>query len=175
MLLQEQNKSTLWSTPGVNIDLSPSAFKPKTASSSNTSMNQMTTSTVPGAYGSPQQTKPNYNVNLSGINSSMGSMSMGTGPGMGMRPQMMGTPMGYQYGGMGTGMPGGMGMGMSGGMGMGTGMSGGMGMGTGMSGGMGMGTGMSGGMGTGMAGGGMGMGTGMPYMMPGGGYGMRPS
>ena len=157
----------------MNIDLGVDSFKAKPIPSSTKSMNQMTSSQA-GAS-STQQTKPNYNVNMSGLTTSMGSMSMGTGATMGMRPPAMGAPMGYQYGG-----------GVSGGMGMGGGMSGGMGMGGGMSGGMGMGSGMSGGMGSGVPSG-MGYGGyggGMPYMTPGGyvqnpqfmgGPGMRPS
>lgn len=111
----EPSKSSLWNTPGVSIDLDNlMSITPKVTTSTNPTMNQMSTgstsrstgqtghtSSIPTSY----QSQPNYNVNMAALNTSMSGMSMGIG--MGMRPPTgmstgpyMGAPMGpnYSYG-----------------------------------------------------------------------------
>ena len=90
------------------------SITPKATTSTNPTMNQMSTgsigrstgqtghtSSIPTSY----QSQPNYNVNMAAHNTSMSGMSMGIG--MGMRPPTgmstgpyMGAPMGpnYSYG-----------------------------------------------------------------------------
>lgn len=123
-----QPSSSVWSSPGVNIDLDNLAvFKPKSSASAAPTMNELSVSSR-GSSSSPSHllpsSKPNYNVDTSGLASPMASMNlssspsgmgmhqargmgMGVAPGMGMRP--MGIP-------VGMGMPPAMGVGP--GMGM---------------------------------------------------------
>lgn len=118
------SKSTLWNSPGLDIDLDnllSSPGKTATTTTSAPSMNQLAfggggnvSSKQPvGVAMGGASAAPNYNINT--------SMMTGTAPGMGPG---MGPRMGVPHGGMGMGMTAQAGPGM----GMNYGAPGGMGM-----------------------------------------------
>lgn len=149
-------KPTVWSSPGVNIDIDNLMSPPSktTTTTAPPSMNQLATSTQTQA--SSFAGGPNYNINTAALMGQVPVQQPYVAMGMGSRP------------GIGMGPSPGIGMGPSPGMGVGYGGAAGMGVG------MGYGTGMYAGAGgygaRPMAMGGYGM---QPPMM--GGPGMNPN